>query len=120
MENKSKYNRNSNFGTKWCNNKEFSFKCNFFGKAYVLDSLNLNFNPERDLDITKSGAQIIIADGTENIVDGANQEEKNGAIHSEVSILITVENKGDGILNVIGSSEGIKTKKNLFFLLEVF
>ena len=86
-----------------------------FEKAYELDSLNLNFNPERDLDITKSGAQIIIADGTENIVDGANQEEKNGAIHSEVSILITGENKGDGILNVIGSTKGIETKKNLIF-----
>ena len=24
-----KFNRNSNFGIKWCNNKEFSFKCNF-------------------------------------------------------------------------------------------
>ena len=86
-----------------------------FEKAYELDSLKLNYNPERILDITKAGAQIIIADGTENIVDGASQGEKDGAIHSEVSILITGETKGDGILNVIGSSEGIETEKNLFF-----
>ena len=86
-----------------------------FEKAYELDSLNLNFDPERILDITKAGAQIIIADGTENIIEGASQEEKDGAIHSDVSILITGEIKGDGILNVIGSSEGIETNKNLFF-----
>ena len=86
-----------------------------FENAYELDpSITINTNPEKPLDITKAGAQIIIADGTENIVDGASQKEKDGAIHSDVSILITGEKKGDGILNVIGSSEGIETNKNLF------
>ena len=87
-----------------------------FEKAYELDpSKQINTKPERPLDITKAGAQIIIADGTENIIDGAGEGEKDGAIHSEVSILITGETKGDGILNVISSSEGIESKKNFFF-----
>ena len=42
-------------------------------------------------------------------------KKKNGATHSDVSILITGEKKGDGILNIIGSSEGIETNKNFFF-----
>ena len=86
-----------------------------FTKAYELDSSTFNYNTAKALDITKAGAQIIIADGSENIVDGASQEKKDGAIHSDVSILITGETKGDGILNVIGSSEGIETDKHLFF-----
>ena len=86
-----------------------------FTKAYELDSSTFNYNTAKALDITKAGAQIIIADGTENTVEGASQEKKDGAIHSDVSILITGETKGDGILNVIGSSEGIETGKNFFF-----
>ena len=87
-----------------------------FENAYEIDSeKGINTNPKRAIDITKAGAQIIIADGTENIIDGSSQEKKDGAIHSDVSILITGETKGDGILNVIGSSEGIETDKNLFF-----
>ena len=86
-----------------------------FTKAYELDSSTFSYNTAKSLDITKAGAQIIIADGTENTVDGAKQSGKDGAIHSDVSILITGETKGDGILNVIGSSEGIETDKHLFF-----
>ena len=86
-----------------------------FTKAYELDSSTFNYNTAKSLDITKAGAQIIIADGTENTVNAANQDGKDGAIHSDVSILITGESKGDGVLNVIGSSEGIETDKHLFF-----
>ena len=87
-----------------------------FENAYEVDPLkSTNVHPERSLDITKAGAQIIIADGSENIIDGAFQENIDGAIHSEVSILITGETKGDGILNIISSSEGIETNKNFFF-----
>jgi len=85
-----------------------------FTKAYELDSSTFNYNTAANLDITKAGAQIIIADGTENTVDAASQSGKDGAIHSDVSILITGESKGDGILNVIGSSEGIETDKHFF------
>lgn len=85
-----------------------------FTKAYELDSSTFNYNTASKLDITKAGAQIIIADGTENTVNAASQSGKDGAIHSDVSILITGESKGDGILNVIGSSEGIETDKHFF------
>ena len=95
--------------------KNSSSNAILFTKAYELDSSTFNYNTAKSLDITKAGAQIIIADGTENTVDGAYQEKKDGAIHSDVSILITGESKGDGILNVIGSNEGIETDKHLFF-----
>ena len=85
-----------------------------FTKAYELDSSTFNYNTAKSLDITKAGAQIIIADGTENTVNAANQDGKDGAIHSDVSILITGESKGDGVLNVIATSEGIETDKHLF------
>ena len=85
-----------------------------FTKAYELDSSTFNYNTAKSLDITKAGAQIIIADGTENTVNAASQDGKDGAIHSDVSILITGESKGDGVLYVIGSSEGIETDKHLF------
>ena len=85
-----------------------------FTKAYELDSSTFNYNTAKALDITKAGAQIIIADGTENTVEGASQEKKDGAIHSDVSILIAGGEKGDGVLNVIASSEGIETDKHLF------
>ncbi len=85
-----------------------------FTKAYELDSSTFNYNTAKSLDITKAGAQIIIADGTENTVNAAYQDGKDGAIHSDVSILITGESKGDGVLNVIATSEGIETDKHLF------
>ena len=85
-----------------------------FTKAYELDQSTFNYNTAKALDITKAGAQIIIADGTENYVEGAYQEKKDGAIHSDVSILFTGETKGDGILNVVATSEGIETDKHFF------
>ena len=47
-----------------------------FTKAYELDSSTFNYNTAKSLDITKAGAQIIIADGTENTVNAANQDGK--------------------------------------------
>ena len=83
-------------------------------KAYELDSSTFNYNTAKSLDVTKAGVQIIIADGSVNTVDAASQNGKDGAIHSEVSILFTGQTKGDGVLNVIGSSEGIETDKHFF------
>ena len=83
-------------------------------KAYELDSSTFNYNTAKSLDVTKAGVQIIIADGSVNTVDAASQDGKDGAIHSDVSILFTGQTKGDGVLNVIGSSEGIETDKHFF------
>ena len=80
----------------------------------VLNGVQIKNTSSNAIDVTKAGVQIIIADGSENIVDGASQTGKDGAIHSDVSILFAGESKGDGILNVIGSSEGIETDKHLF------
>ena len=66
------------------------------------------------VDLDKVGASIIIADGTENTVNAAKSNDHDGAIHSCVSLLIAGESRGDGILNVIASSEGIETDMHLF------
>ena len=83
-------------------------------KAYELDSSSFNYNTAKSLDVSKSGVKIVIADGTENTINGAKSSGADGAIHTAVSLLITGETKGDGILNVIGSSEGIETEKHFF------
>ena len=83
-------------------------------KAYELDSSTFNYNTAKSLDVTKAGVKIIIADGTENTINGAKSSGADGAIHTAVSLLVTGQTKGDGILNVIGSSEGIETEKHFF------
>ena len=83
-------------------------------KAYELDSSSFNYNTAKSLDVSKSGVIIVIADGTENTINGAKSSGADGAIHTAVSLLVTGESKGDGILNIIGSSEGIETEKHFF------
>ena len=83
-------------------------------KAYELDSSSFNYNTAKSLDVSKSGVKIVIADGSENTINGAKSSGADGAIHTAVSLLVTGETKGDGILNVIGSSEGIETEKHFF------
>ena len=86
----------------------------YIEKAYELDSSSFNYNTAKSLDVTKSGIKIIIADGTENTINGGKSSAGDGAIHSAVSMLVTGETKGDGVLCVIGSSEGIETEKHFF------
>ena len=83
-------------------------------KAYELDSSSFNYNTAKSLDVSKSGVIIVIADGTQNTINGAKSSGADGAIHTAVSLLVTGESKGDGILNIIGSSEGIETEKHFF------
>ena len=83
-------------------------------KAYELDSSSFNYNTAKSLDVSKAGVKIVIADGTENTINGAKSSGANGAIHTAVSLLITGETKGDGILNVIATNEGIETEKHFF------
>jgi len=66
-------------------------------------------------DISHAGAQIIISDGTENTIKSSKIGEKDGsAIHTSVSLLISGETKGDGILNINSKRKGIETEKHLF------
>ena len=82
-------------------------------KAYEIDQNNINVN-SFSVNLDDVGARLIIADGSENTVTGANSPNHDGAIHTCVSLLIAGETKGDGVLNVIGSGEGIETDKHLF------
>lgn len=83
-------------------------------KAYEMDtSSSMSPSTARKLDFTKAGVKIIIADGTTNTISGAKSSSKDGAIHSAVTILFTGETKGDGVLNVIGTSEGIEVERHL-------
>ena len=83
-------------------------------KAYEMDSSS-SMTPSiaRSLDFSKAGVKIIIADGSTNTISGAKSSSYDGAFHSQVTVLITGETKGDGVLNVIGTSEGIEVGKHL-------
>ena len=84
-----------------------------FERAYEIDQNNINPN-SFNVNLDNVGAKLIIADGSENTVTGSNSQNHDGAIHTCVSLLIAGESKGDGVLNVIGSGEGIETDKHLF------
>ena len=84
-------------------------------KASEIDQNN-PLNPSSfSVNLENVGAKIIIADGTENTVKGGNSGEHDGAIHTCVSLLFAGETKGDGVLNVISSGEGIESDLHLFF-----
>ena len=82
-------------------------------KAYEMDSSS-SMTPTiaRKLDFAKAGVKFIIADGSTNTISGGQSSSKEGAIHSVVTILVTGETKGDGVLNVIGTSEGIEVERH--------
>ena len=83
-------------------------------KAYEMDtSSSMTPAIARKLDFTKAGVKIIIADDSTNTISGAKTSSKDGAIHSAVTILFTGETKGNGVLNVIGTSEGIEVERHI-------
>ena len=83
-------------------------------KAYEMDtSSSMTPSTARKLDFSKAGVKIIIADGSTNTISGAKSSSYDGAIHTAVTILFTGETKGDGVLNVIGTSEGIEVERHL-------
>ena len=84
-----------------------------FLKASEIDQNSLNAN-SFSVNLDNVGAKLIIADGTENTVTGSNSQTYDGAIHTCVSLLIGGESKGDGVLNVVGTGEGIETDRHLF------
>ena len=48
------------------------------------------------------------------MINGAKSSDFDGAIHTSVSMLVTGETIGNGVLYIIGSSEGIETEKHFF------
>ena len=82
--------------------------------AYEMDtSSSMTPAIARKLDFNKAGVKIIIADGTTNLINGAKSSSYDGAIHSAVTILFKGETKGDGVLQVVGTSEGIEVERHL-------
>ena len=86
-----------------------------FLKAYEVDSSSsFSYSTAKSLSFDDTGAKIIIADGSENSITGTKSSDGDGAIHSVVTLLITGETSNDGVLNVIGTKEGIEVEKHLF------
>ncbi len=86
-----------------------------FENAFEFDNSLFDYEKAKIFDISNAGAQIIISDGTENTIKTENKgEENDAAIHTSVSLLISGETKGDGILNIKAERKGIETEKHLF------
>ena len=83
-------------------------------KAPEIDQTNPLNTSSFSVNLDNVGAKIIIADGSENTVNAGKGGQYDGAIHSCVSFLIGGETKGDGVLNVVGSGEGVETDMHLF------
>ena len=82
-----------------------------FADGYELIDTVIDKDPYviRQYDFNNAGAQIIIADDSINKLYGTEDGKKNGAIFSNVTLHITGEEKGNGILYVISDDA-----KNLF------
>ena len=84
-------------------------------KAYEMDSSSsMTYEQAKKFNFDNAGVKVIIADGSENTISGGSSTSYDGAIHSQVSILFTGETKGDGILNIISTSEGVESKRHIF------
>ena len=94
-------------------------------------------NPSKDVDTSAAGANVIIADGSTNTVNGAyvariykpgtvvlNQQgtavedakklhKYDGAFYSKMSMNISGEAKNTGILNIFATNEGLDTEMHL-------
>ena len=94
-------------------------------------------NPTKDVDTSEAGANVIIADGTKNKVNGAyvekiykvdtvvlNEEKTevedaeklhkyDGAFYSKMTMNITGGKKGDGVLDITAANEGLDSELHL-------
>lgn len=88
-----------------------------------------------DVDTTSAGANIVIADGSKNtvngeyvakiyksvelsedgteVVDSKKLHKYDAAFYSKMSMNVYGEKKGDGVLNIYGSNEGLGTELHL-------
>lgn len=97
-----------------------------FYEVYECDADASEETATKDVDTTNSGAKVILADGSVNNVSGSyvakiykdNDEEKklhkyDGAFYSKVSMEISGEDKGDGVLNITAEKEGLGSEMHL-------
>ena len=78
-----------------------------------------------DVDTTDAGANVIIADGSENTFTGSHVariykegttdklHKYDGAFYSKMSMNVSGESAGDGVLNIIADNEGLDTELHL-------
>jgi hypothetical protein len=64
------------------------------------------FDPEEG---NASGVTVLLADGTTNTINGSHSDDNDGALSSNVSLLID----GDGALDITADMEGIETTMHL-------
>lgn len=97
-----------------------------FYEVYECDADASEDTAGYDVDITNAGAKVVIADGSVNHVsgsyvariykdeeDGKKLHKYDGAFYSKMSMEITGEELGDGILNITAQKEGLDTEMHL-------
>lgn len=97
-----------------------------FYEVYECDADASEDTASYDVDTSNAGAKVIIADGSVNNVSGSyiariykdDEEEKklhkyDGAFYSKMSMEMTGEELGDGILNITAQNEGLDTEMHL-------
>ena len=67
----------------------------------------------KNIDFTQAGIQIIIADDSINYLYGTEDGKQSGAIYSSITLHITGEEKGNGILYINSKYEGIEVYKHI-------
>ena len=84
--------------------------------GYELINTTIEDDPRilKNLDFTQAGIQIIIADNSVNYLYGTEDGEQSGAIYSAITLHITGEEKGNGILYINSKYEGIEVYKHLY------
>ena len=84
-------------------------------KGYELINTTIEDDPRilKNFDFTKAGVQIIIADDSINTLYGTEDGDQSAAVYSAITMHITGEEKGNGILNVISKYEGIEVYKHI-------
>ena len=80
----------------------------------MISNYMYSYSYAKSLNGNNAGVKIIIADGTKNRIEGKRSASADGAIRSLIILLITGEQKGDGILYIIGKKEGIEAQRLLF------
>ena len=83
-----------------------------------------NTETAQNLDTSKAGANVVIADDSENNITGSHvakiyetdehpKYKFDGAFYSKMTMNVNGEEKGNGILNIIGDNEGLDTEMHL-------
>ena len=97
-----------------------------FLNAYECDGEASAETASSEVDTSAAGANLILADGSVNAVNGShvakiykdNGEEKklwkqDGAVYSYVSMNVDGEAAGDGVLTIVADNEGLDTEMHL-------